>query len=103
MSFSPSQKTWSMKILNTAVCDNSDEQYIKLDGSTCKNFGLLNTNELNRRIHHRYSNSRKNKVDSARMVSADIQKKGIFPVGNELTGFTKNEYKMKVIILTEKQ
>lgn len=92
MSFSPSQKTWSMKILNTAACDNPDEQYIKLDGSTYKNFGLLNTNELNRRLHHRCSNSRKNKVDPARMVSADIQKKGIFPVGNELTGFTKNEW-----------
>lgn len=80
--FQPESKNLINEILNTAACDNSDEQYIKLDGSTCKNFGLLNTNELNRRIHHRYT---------ARMVSADIQKKGIFPVGNELTGFTKNE------------
>ena len=74
--FQPESKNLINEILNTAACDNSDEQYIKLDGSTCKNFGLLNTNELNRR----------------RIVSADIQKKGIFPVGNELTGFTKNEW-----------
>ena len=90
--FQPESKNLINEILNTAACDNSDEQYIKLDGSTCKNFGLLNTNELNRRIHHRCCNSRKNKVDPARIVSADIQKKGIFPVGNELTGFTKNEW-----------
>ena len=73
--FQPESKNLINEILNTAACDNSDEQYIKLDGSTCKNFGLLNTNELNRRIHHRCCNSRKNKVDPARIVSADIQRR----------------------------
>ncbi|WP_295114109.1 hypothetical protein [uncultured Methanobrevibacter sp.] len=34
-------------------------------------------------------NSRENKVDHARRVSADIQKNGIFLVGKDSTGFTK--------------
>lgn len=34
-------------------------------------------------------NSRENKVDRARRVSADIQKNGIFMVGKDSTGFTK--------------
>ena len=34
-------------------------------------------------------NSRENKVDRARRVSADIQKNGIFLVGRDRTGFTK--------------
>lgn len=34
-------------------------------------------------------NSRENKIDRARRVSADIQKNGIFLVGRDRTGFTK--------------
>ncbi|WP_400252044.1 hypothetical protein [Methanobrevibacter smithii] len=37
------------EILNTAARDKSDVQYIELDGSTGKNFGLLIIDELNRR------------------------------------------------------
>ena len=36
------------EILNTAARDKSDVQYIELDGSTGKNFGLLIIDELNR-------------------------------------------------------
>ena len=37
------------EIINTAARDKSDVQYIELDGSTGKNFGLLIIDELNRR------------------------------------------------------
>lgn len=63
---------------------------IELDGSTGKNFGLLIIDELNRRgFNTGTGNSRENKVDRARRVSADIQKNGIYLVGKDRTGFTK--------------
>lgn len=78
------------EILNTAARDKSDVQYIELDGSTGKNFGLLIIDELNRRgFTTGTGNSRENKVDRARRVSADIQKNGICLVGKDRTGFTK--------------
>ena len=78
------------EILNTAARDKSDVQYIELDGSTGKNFGLLIIDELNRRgFATGTGNSRENKIDRARRVSADIQKNGIFLVGKDRTGFTK--------------
>jgi predicted phage terminase large subunit-like protein len=78
------------EILNTAARDRSDVQYIELDGSTGKNFGLLIIDELNRRgFTTGTGNSRENKVDRARRVSADIQKNGIYLVGKDRTGFTK--------------
>lgn len=77
------------EILNTAARDKSDVQYIELDSSTGKNFGLLII-ELNRRgFTTGTGNSRENKVDRARRVSADIQKNGICLVGKDRTGFTK--------------
>lgn len=78
------------EILNTAARDKSDVQYIELDSSTGKNFGLLIIDELNRRgFTTGTGNSRENKVDRARRVSADIQKNGICLVGKDMTGFTK--------------
>lgn len=78
------------EIPNTAARDKSDVQYIELDGSTGKNFGLLIIDELNRRgFTMGTGNSRENKVDRARRVSADIQKNGICLVGKDRTGFTK--------------
>ena len=78
------------EILNTAARDKSDVQYIELDGSTGKNFGLLIIDELNRRgFTTGTGNSKENKIDRARRVSADIQKNGIFLVGKDRTGFTK--------------
>ena len=78
------------EILNTAARDKSDVQYIELDSSTGKNFGLLIIDELNRRgFTTGTGNSRENKVDRARRVSADIQKNGICLVGKDRTGFTK--------------
>lgn len=78
------------EILNTAARDKSDMQYIELDSSTGKNFGLLIIDELNRRgFTTGTGNSRENKVDRARKVSADIQKNGICLVGKDRTGFTK--------------
>ena len=78
------------EILNTAARDKSDVQYIEVDGSTGKNFGLLVIDELNRRgFTTGIGNSRENKVDRARRVSADIQLNGIFLVGKDRTGFTK--------------
>lgn len=78
------------EILNTAARDKSDMQYIELDSSTGKNFGLLIIDELNRRgFTTGTGNSRENKVDRARRVSADIQKNGICLVGKDRTGFTK--------------
>ena len=63
---------------------------IELDGSTGKNFGLLVIDELNRRgFTTGTGNSRENKVDRARRVSADIQKNGIYLVGKDSAGFTK--------------
>ncbi len=79
------------EILNTAARDKSDVQYIELDGSTGKNFGLLIIDELNRRgFTTGTGNSRENKVDRARRVSANIQLNGIYLVGKDRTGFTKN-------------
>lgn len=78
------------EILNTAARDKSEVQYIELDSSTGKNFGLLIIDELNRRgFTTGTGNSRENKVDRARRVSADIQKNGICLVGKDRTGFTK--------------
>lgn len=78
------------EIPNTAARDKSDVQYIELDGSTGKNFWLLIIDELNRRgFTTGTGNSRENKVDRARRVSADIQKNGICLVGKDRTGFTK--------------
>lgn len=78
------------EILNTAARDKSDVQYIELDSSTGKNFGLLIIDELNRRgFTTGTGNSRENKVDRARRVSADIQKNGMCLVGKDRTGFTK--------------
>lgn len=78
------------EILNTAARDKSDVQYIELDSSTGKNFGLLIIDELNRRgFTTGTGNSRENKVDRARRVSEDIQKNGICLVGKDRTGFTK--------------
>ena len=78
------------EIINTAARDKSDVQYVEIDGSTGKNFGLLVIDELNRRgFTTGTGNSRENKVDRARRVSADIQLNGIFLVGKDRTGFTK--------------
>jgi predicted phage terminase large subunit-like protein len=78
------------EIVNTAARDKSDVQYIELDGSTGKNFGLLIIDELTRRgFTTGTGNSRENKVDRARRVSADIQLNGIYLVGKDRTGFTK--------------
>lgn len=78
------------EIINTAARDKADTQYIELDGSTGKNFGLLVLDELNRKgFHTGTGNSRENKVDRARRVSAAIQQNGIFLVGKDRTGFTK--------------
>jgi len=78
------------EIINTAARDKADTQYIELDGSTGKNFGLLIIDELNRRgFNTGTGNSRENKVDRARRVSADIQLNGIYLVGKDRTGFTK--------------
>ena len=75
---------------NIAARDRADIQYIELDGSTGKNFGLLIIDELTRRrFATGTGNSRENKVDRARRVSADIQKNGIFLIGKNRTGFTK--------------
>lgn len=64
------------EFINTAARDKSDVQYIELDGSTGKNFGLLIIDELTRRgFTTGTGNSRENKVGRARRVSADIQKK----------------------------
>lgn len=58
--------------------------------STCKNFGLLIIDEwAGRGFATGTGNSRENKIDRARRVSADIQKNGIFMVGKDSTGFTK--------------
>ena len=55
-----------------------------------KNFELLIIDELNRRgFNTGTGNSRENKVDRARRVSADIQLNGIYLVGKDRTGFTK--------------
>ena len=90
MNFNLNPENLINEILNTAARDKSDVQYIELDGSTGKNFGLLIIDELNRRgFATGTGNSRKNKVDRARRVSADIQKKGIFLVEKDSTGFTK--------------
>ena len=78
------------EIINTAARDKADIQYIELDGITGKNFGLLIIDELTRRrFTTGTGKSRKNKIDPARRVSADIQKNGIFLVGKDSTGFTK--------------
>ena len=78
------------EIINIAARDKSDVQYIELDGSTGKNFGLLIIDELTRRgFTTGTGNSRENKVDRARRVSADIQLNGIYLVGKDRTGFTK--------------
>lgn len=78
------------EIINTVARDKSDVQYIKVYGSTDKNFGLLIIDELNRRrFTTGVGNSRENKIDRARRVSADIQKNGIYLVGKDRTGFTK--------------
>ena len=78
------------EIINTAARDKSDVQYIEVDGSTGKNFGLLIIDELNRRgFTTGISNSRENKIYMARWVSADIQLNGICLVGKDRTGFTK--------------
>lgn len=54
------------EILNTVACDKSDRQYIELNGSIGKNFGLLIIDELNRRgFTTRTGNSRENKIDGA--------------------------------------
>ena len=37
------------EIINTAARDKSDVQYIGVDGSSGKNFGILIINQLNRR------------------------------------------------------
>ena len=90
MNFNLNPENLINEILNTAARDKSDVQYIELDGSTGKNFGLLIIDELNRRrFTTGTGNSRENKVDRARRVSADIQKKGIFLVEKDSTGFTK--------------
>ena len=55
------------EIINTAAHDKSDVQYIEVDGSTGKNFGLLIIDELNRRgFTTGISNSRENKIYMAR-------------------------------------
>lgn len=78
------------EFINTAARDKSDVQYIELDGSTGKNFGLLIIDELTRRgFTTGTGNSRENKVGRARRVSADIQKNGIYLVGKDSAGFTK--------------
>ncbi|WP_296804350.1 hypothetical protein [uncultured Methanobrevibacter sp.] len=78
------------EIINTAARDKSDVQYIELDASTGKNFGLLIIDELTRRkFTTGTGNSRENKVGRARRVSADIQLDGIFLVGKDRTGVTK--------------
>lgn len=78
------------EIINTAARDKADIQYIELDESTGKNFGLLIIDELSRRrFATATGNSRKNKVDRARRFSAYIQKNGIFFVGKDRIGFTK--------------
>ena len=78
------------EIVNTAACDKSYVQYIELDGSTGKNFGLLIIDELNRKgFTTGTSNSRETKVGRARRVSADIQLNGIYLVGKDRVGFTK--------------
>ena len=87
--FQPKSRNLINEFINTAARDKSDVQYIELDGSTGKNFGLLII-ELNRRgFTTGTGNSRENKVDRARRVSADIQKNGICLVGKDRTGFTK--------------
>lgn len=87
--FQPESKNLINEILNTAACDNSDEQYIKLDGSTCKNFGLLNTNELNRRIHHRCCNSRKKQSWPCKNCLSRYSKEGNFPCWKWIDRFHK--------------
>ena len=44
------------EIINTAARDKSDVQYLELDGSTGKNFGLLIIDELSRRGISRKNN-----------------------------------------------
>ena len=68
------------EILNTAARDKSDVQYIELDGSTGKNFGLLIIDELNRRgFTTSKGNSRENKVDradiNARVLEPNLDRK----------------------------
>ena len=66
------------ELINIAARDKSDVQYIKVYGSTGKNFGLLIIDELPRRgFSTGRGNSRENKIDRARRVSADIQLNGI--------------------------
>ena len=78
------------EIINTAARDKSDVQYIEVDGSRGKNFGFLIIDELYRkRFTTCVGNSRENKIDGARRVSADIQLNGIYLVGKDRTGFTK--------------
>ena len=78
------------EIINTEARDKNDVKYIKVDGSTGKNFGLLIIDELSRKgFTTGVGNSRENKIDRARRVFADIQLNGIFLVGKYRTGFTK--------------
>ena len=78
------------EIINTAARDKGDVQYMEVDGSTGKNFGFLIIDELYRkRFTTCVGNSRENKIDGARRVSADIQLNGIYLVGKDRTGFTK--------------
>ena len=106
MNFSLSHENLINEILNTATRDKTDVQYIELDGSTDKNFGLLIIDELNRRkFITGTGDSRKNKFDWARRVSADIQKNGIFLVGKDRTGFTKKwamEFLEKITLILMK-
>lgn len=55
-----------------------------------KNFELIIVDELNRRgFTIGVANSSENKIDIARIVSADIQLNGIYIVGKDRTRFTK--------------
>ena len=72
------------EIINTAARDKGDVQYIWVEGSIGKNFGLLIVDELNRRgFTTGVSNSRENKIDGARRVFANIQQNEIYLVGKD--------------------
>lgn len=79
------------EVINTAVRDDTNIQYVEIDASTGKNFCLLLLDEMQRiGLKTGKGNSRENKVDRARRVSAILQKEGIYLVGKKDNGMIEN-------------
>ena len=70
-------------VLEIAIRDSCDMEQLQLDSATGKNFGLLLLDEWKRHnVTCRNVTSQQNKVDSAREVSAIIQRKPVYIVAN---------------------